>query len=223
MDKKKLTASEKHDMLYSLLTSIDQNVTQLREYCTSQFEHLNSRIDKLETKTNGINSSGPNFTKIDNKEEYLNSNIKNVIAMNIDQYLIQKSKAYVKSQNIYDILNKEYSIYTCVVNVIESIMNDNNEQFIFCFPYQKSIIYYWNNNNNTWEKMNQSVLKQIFNGLQKVIITCYNKLIQELQQENTFHKVSMKFMESGNYIFVDDFDKKYKLFKKELCEKIINS
>jgi len=221
--KKKLTASEKHGILFSLLTSINKNVTQLQEYCVSQFEDINAKIDKLETKTNVLNSSGPNFTKIDNKEEYLNKNIKNVINMDIENYLILKSKQHVKSQHIYEILNEKYDIYTFVATVIETIIQENDEKFVFCFPYQKSIIYYWNNSKQTWEKMNQSILKEIFNSLQKVIISSYNSLIHKLQDENTFHKVSMKFMESGNFIFVDNFDKKCKIFKKELIEKIINT
>lgn len=223
ISKKKLSASEKHDALLSLLTSINKNVDQLQEYCVSQFENLNSKIDKLETKTNSLNSSGPNFTKIDNKEEYLNTNIKNVINLDIEEYLILNSKDHVNSQNIYEILNEKYDIYTFVTTVIETIIQENDEKFVFCFPYQKSIIYYWNNSKQTWEKMNQSVLKQIFNSLQKVIISCYNNLIHQLKDENTFHKVSMKFMESGTFIFVDDFEKKCKLFKKQLIEKIVNS
>lgn len=220
-EKKKLNANEKHETLVSLLNTLNQNVNQLQSYCIAQFDHINSKIDKLETKTSVLNTSGPNFTKIDNKEEYLNTNVNQTINMNIDEYLINKCKDHINHQNIYDILNEKYTIYNFIISIIENIINNNNnEKFIFCFPYQKSVIYFWNHEKQTWEKLNQSMLKEIFNVLQKEIISCYNNLIHKLQDENTFHTVSMKFMESGNLIFVDDFDKKCKIFKKQLFEKI---
>ena len=74
----------------------------------------------------------------------------------------------------------------------------------------------------TWEKISTNNLKQIFNIIQQQLVMTYNGLIKQLQQENKFHLKSAVFMENGGLIFADDFDKKYKDFKKILFDKLCN-
>lgn len=218
----RLSANEKHDSLIKLLNTINSNVNNLQDYCIKQFEEINNKIEKLENKALGVQSSNSslNFTKIENKEEHLNNTIKDVIQCDIIEYLKSKSNDYIKHQNIYDILNEEYNLYTFITNIIENILSDNGKKCIFCFPYQRSILYYWNHEKQTWEKMNNDTLSKIFNALQKEIINCYKNLINTLKEENTFHQKATKFMETSILLYVNDFEKKSKLFKKQLFDKI---
>lgn len=218
----RLSANEKHDSLIKLLNTINSNVNSLQDYCIKQFEEINNKIEKLETTTLGIQSSNSslNFTKVDNKEEYLNNTIKNVIQCDIIDYLKSKSNNYITYQNIYNILNEEYNLYTLIANIIENILSENDEKCIFCFPYQRSILYYWNHEKQTWEKMDNHLLSNIFNALQKEIINCYKNLINTLKEENKFHQNATKFMEMSILLYLNDFEKKSKIFKKQLFDKI---
>ena len=218
----RLSASEKHDSLINLLNTINSNVNSLQDYCIKQFEEIHSKIEKLETNTLSLQSSNNslNFTKVENKEEYLNNTIKNVIQCDIIDYLKSKSNDYITYQNIYDVLNEEYNLYTLIANVIENILVENNEKCIFCFPYQRSILYYWNHEKQTWEKMNNNILSGIFNTLQKEIINCYKNLINTLKEENAFNQNATKFMETSILLYLNDFEKKSKIFKKQLFDKI---
>ena len=218
----RLSASEKHDSLINLLNTINLNVNNLQDYCIKKFEEIHSKIEKLETNVLSVQSSNNslNFTKVENKEEYLKNTIKNVIQCDIIDYLKSKSNDYITYQNIYDVLNEEYNLYTLIANIIENILVENNEKCIFCFPYQRSILYYWNHEKQTWEKMNNDILNGIFNTLQKEIINCYKNLINTLKEENTFHQNATKFMETSILLYLNDFEKKSKIFKKQLFDKI---
>ena len=165
----RLSANEKHDTLINLLNKLNSNVNNLQDYCIKQFEEIHSKIEKLETNVLSVQGSNNslNFTKVENKEEYLNNTMKNVIQCDIIDYLKSKSNDYITYQNIYDILNEEYNLYTLIANIIENILVENNEKCIFCFPYQRSVLYYWNHEKQTWEKMNNDTLSKIFNTLQK--------------------------------------------------------
>ena len=222
----KLNSNEKHIALMDLLNNINNNVNNLHEYCNSQFTQIHEKINKIENKTLNLqqNQNTHNFTKVTNKEEYLNNNLQNVISKDLCTYLSEESNNFITFQNIYDIMNETYNIYDFVCNVIHDIVNHNNDvKFLYSFPYQKtSTIYYWNFEIKTWEKCDNNLLKKIFNTIQYNIIQRYKELIQKLQDENKFHINSAKFMDSCNLLFVDNFDQKCKIFKKSLFDKLCN-
>ena len=223
--KNKLNSNEKHQALMDLLSNINNNVNTLHEYCNSQFTQLHVKINEIEHKTLNMqqNQNTHNFTKVANKEEYLNNNIQNVISKELCVYLSEESDNFITFQNIHDIMNETYNIYDFVCNVIYNIVNHNSDtKFLYTFPYQKSTIYYWNFEKQTWEKCDINLLKKIFNTIQYKIIQRYNELIQNLKDENKFHLNSMKFMESCNLLFLDNFDQKSKIFKKTLFDKLSN-
>ena len=211
----RLSANEKHDTLINLLNKLNSNVNNLQDYCIKQFEEIHSKIEKLETNVLSVQGSNNslNFTKVENKEEYLNNTMKNVIQCDIIDYLKSKSNDYITYQNIYDILNEEYNLYTLIANIIENILVENNEKCIFCFPYQRSVLYYWNHEKQTWEKMNNDILSKIFNTLQKEIINCYKNLINTLKEQNTFHQNATKFMETSVLLYLNDLKKNLKYLK----------
>jgi hypothetical protein len=85
--------------------------------------------------------------------------------------------------------------------------------YLYVFPFQKGIIYIWNHDKTTWEKSNQKTLKTIFETLQLKVVQTYNKLYTsgDLKCDN---------VEVAEYIFVDNFDKKYNDFRKSLFAKL---
>ena len=220
MSKQKLNTNERHEILINLLNEINTKLNNFQDFCNHKFTELNTKIHTIQCNSSMQNSM--NFTKVDNKEEFLNINVTNVISKDVILYLSEQSKNYIKHQNIYDILNKTYDIYDLICNIVSNINKDFPEKCFYTFPYQKNIIYVWNFQNQTWEKCSNDLLKKIFNKLQYNILECYNNLIQKLQQEKQFHKKYVKFMESANLLFVDNFDQKVKLFKKSLFNTISN-
>ena len=220
------------------LIKIQDCLLCLSEKCDKQFETLTTKICSIEDnfeKLQGVmnkldncgmslpNSSGimPNFSKIENKEEYLNQNIQNVIKCDLISHLRNESKSQITYQHVYDILKRSYTIYEFVAIIIQSIISEG-PQCLYAFPFQKHVIYHWNHEKITWEKISTNYLRQIFNTIQQQLVLAYNGLIKKLQEENKFHLKSAVFMENGGLIFTDDFDKKYKDFKKLLFDKLCN-
>ena len=220
------------------LLKIQESLTNLSDKCDKQFEILSTKVGTIEDnfeKMQGImnkldncgmnipNSSGimPNFSKIDNKEEYLNNNVQNVIQCDVLAHLRNESKKQITYQHVYDILKRSYTIYEFAAMIIQGIVSEG-PHCLYAFPFQKHVIYHWNHEKITWEKISTNNLKQIFNIIQQQLVMTYNGLIKQLQQENKFHLKSAVFMENGGLIFADDFDKKYKDFKKILFDKLCN-
>lgn len=235
--------SIKNDKIISIITSLHEVVNNLNYNCNTMFNKLDIKIKKIEKanqiiidnlekikerqndSNNNISfvNNSPSFMNIDNKEEYLNKTIKNVPNSNITTYLRLKTPEYIKNHNIYDLLKKNYDIYEFSTNIIQTIIREHNDICpLYAFPFQKNIVYCWNNNKNTWEKVGLTVLRGIFNTIQKCIINCYTNLIKELQENNEFKSKSALFMENGNTIFDDGFETKHKIFKKLLFDKICN-
>lgn len=236
--------STKHDKIISSITSLHELVNNLNYNCNIMFNKLDNKIKKIEIsnkkildniekikieQNNNLNANvsfvnnNPSFMNIDNKEEYLNKTIKNVPNTNINSYLRTKISGYINSHNIYDLLQKKYDIYEFSTNIIQTIIREHNDICcLYAFPFQKNIVYYWNNNKNSWEKIGLTTLRSIFNTIQKCIINSYTNLIKELQENNEFNSKSSLFMENGNTIFDDGFETKNKIFKKMLFDKICN-
>lgn len=211
-------------------STILQHINQLNILCTQQFEIINNRLSLLENKTNSLqsisslslnsnnnNNNSINFNQIEDKITYLNNNIKNVINQSITQFILDNNIfQFISESTIYDILNKNNTIYSASTNILIQFIQQHDTKFLFCFPFQKYIIYFWNFNDNTWEKSNLKVLKNIYNIIQKFIIQKYNSIISELKQHSGFEIKQMQFIENGDLFFVDDFEKKYNDIKKQL-------
>ena len=60
------------------------------------------KINEIEQKTLNMqkNQNTHNFTKVANKEEYLNNNIQNVISKDLCVYLSEESDKFITFQNI---------------------------------------------------------------------------------------------------------------------------
>ena len=209
------------------MSDISQLIHNLHNLCSEQFSIINQRLCELENKTKSLqsicsissnNSNSTNFDKIDDKISYLNHNIQNVSDFPLSQIITDNTPNFITDNIIYDILNKKNNIYSASILILIDILQNNNNKFLFCFPFQKYIIYNWNIENNTWEKSNSKTIKNIFNIIQKFIIQKYNNIVSILNHnKNTeFEMKQMQFIENGYLFFVDDFDKKYNDIKKQL-------
>ena len=209
------------------MSDISQLIHNLHNLCSEQFSIINQRLCELENKTKSLqsicsissnNSNSTNFDKIDDKISYLNHNIQNVSDIPLSQIITDNTPNFITDNIIYDILNKKNNIYSASILILIDILQNNNNKLLFCFPFQKYIIYNWNIENNTWEKSNSKTIKNIFNIIQKFIIQKYNNIVSILNHnKNTeFEMKQMQFIENGYLFFVDDFDKKYNDIKKQL-------
>ena len=158
---------------------------------------METRIGKL-TQSNHAFGLGNNTSKrAESKEAYLNENIKNVVNQPIYGYILEKCKTHITNQHVYDILHKVQDIYSVAASLVQEVQEKNGVQLVYSFAFQKNAhtLYHWNNDNHTWEKMNQKHLQLLFDAVQKAIIGQYNNLIMNEDENEDFE------VENSIYIF----------------------
>jgi hypothetical protein len=99
-----------------------------------------------------------------------------------------------------------------------------NEQFekihsLYAFPYQKYVLYYWDTEKLSWDKMKQDVLNKIFNLIQQHILNNFSNLISN---KSDVRLKQIDLVECGSNLYVDNFDKKYNEFKKTIFQEFIS-
>lgn len=208
-------------------TSIDEKINCLCDLMQAQFQQIQEKMIALETKIGEINTQSNAFAmgglgnntskRAESKEAYLNENVKNVVNQPIYAYISDKCKAHITNQHVYDILNKVQDIYSVAASVIQDIQEKNGVQILYSFAFQKNAhtLYHWVNDKQTWEKMNQKQLQLLFDAVQKEIISQYNNILLNQDENEDFD------VENSVYIFKDDFDKKHRSFRKLIYEKIM--
>jgi hypothetical protein len=179
----------------------------------SKMDSLTERLSAVETKIQqgvSFGNNTHNFQKIENKIDYLNTNVIVNSTCSIFDYL--KSLDYVLDKSdIQNILRNSTTIYDTIVRILSEL----EVCYLYAFPFQKGIIYCWNQDKGTWEKTNQKTLKSIFETLQLKVVQQYNSLY-------TNGQIQCDNVEVAEYIFVDNFDKKYNDFRKTLFSKLIS-
>ena len=218
--------------------SVDLNT--LFELCKTQFvvihnslKTIDSRLNNIEKQTNlikqtNIKKDNQCFVKIEDKIDFLNQNYKPTISCDFLTF-IHNELSKEKYQNmiykdIISILHGEQTIYEVSANYICIIANETmNEQFenihsMYVFSYQKYILYYWNQDKLSWDKMNQDLLNKLFNLIQQHILNLYSHIINtdDSQLKN------IDLIECGSYLYVDNFNKKYNDFKKTIFQKLLS-
>ena len=218
-----------NEKIDSLITLCNQKFAQFDEKL-SLIDERHQQIEKIIHKIDncGIQATSmslmPNFSKIENKVDYLNQNIQNVISCDICQFIREKAREYMSHQHVYDILQSAYDVYQFISDVIQHIASDiDNPKFIYAFPFQKSVIYFWDSDKQSWNKMMNNSLKQVFDTLQQELVFCYQSLVISLKDSRNFHIKSHEFIENGQLLFRDDYEQHSKSFKKMLFEKICAS
>lgn len=209
-------------------TSIDAKLNILCDLMQAQFQKIHQKVDALETKIGEIQMQSNAFGTCDfgssttkraeSKEAYLNENVKNVVNQPIYTYISQQCRKCITNNHVYDILHKVQDIYSVSASIIQDIQERNGVQLVYSFAFQKNAhtLYHWNNDHQSWEKMNQKHLQLLFDAIQKGIIGQYNDIILNQDENEDFE------VENSIYIFQDDFDKKHRTFRKLIYEKILS-
>lgn len=216
---------DKVDILCDLMLITFVDIKEKMNILETKIEDIQKTI-KDNSNQNGtllnLNTNSLQFKRVENKEDYLNENIKNVIQQDIVSFIKQECLNHITEQTINELLYKKYDIYTFASNVIFDIQIKNDVKFIYSFAFQKnsSTIYFWNHENQKWEKMDQSIMHKLFDAVQKCVALKFNEYILSLQDNADFESKSSDFIEHGVNIFVDDYDKKHKRFKKLIFEKL---
>ena len=217
-----------HNMMHSFENRFDliENRFDLMEnrfeLMENRFDTIENRFDTIEehfkdlnhklTMVNQSTTMNPefNFTKIEDKLDYLNNKIPN-IKTNVFSYL--KDKCIITKEMVKNIINNTNNILNTITDILISI-NENNEKYLFIFAFQKSVIYYWNHEKQTWDKLTQTELIKILEVIQLKIIEIYNEIVTE-----NIDNDEIDFIEIGEFIYVD-FNKKYNDTKKMLVQKL---
>jgi len=216
------------------------NFNTLFELCSTNFELLNSSMKKIESRVNGVEKQmklmnkttqcqSPSLEKIEDKIGFLNQNCQPVFSCDFLTFLhneLSKDKYQTMINNdIIHILNGTHSIYEIACRYLCMISKETmNEQFekihsLYAFPYQKYVLYYWDTEKLSWDKMKQDVLNKIFNLIQQHILNNFSNLISN---KSDVRLKQIDLVECGSNLYVDNFDKKYNEFKKTIFQEFIS-
>ena len=198
--------------IYCLLVNMKQKMDKMEQ-----------KMDKMETNIGEINTKLSNLeevvaqnqskqatqphiamvTSISSTEEKIKLLNEQTAHENQEDLLTaMRNNLIIEKSGIYSIVEEQITIYEYVA---ETAYNFDSEasprKFIYAFPDTKNVLYYWNNSKKTWSKMNKSVLNDIFLEIQQKIIVKYNELMNEDE------KLRKESIESGDLIYVNDFEK----------------
>lgn len=219
---------DKMENLVLLMENMNTNLCQKIENIETKFNDLQSQIQSMPQNYNSSqnNSGNHSFTKIENKEEYLNL-YKPCVSFQhgLMQFIYEKSFERHNDSDMFSVLYKNTSLINYIIEIIISILeNECNENmnFLYCFEFQKNIIYIWNDKDNSgWEKVSTEKLKKLFETVQKSLIDYFTTYLKSLKEKSNgnFNKV-IEIMELSENIYCDDFQKNLRTFKKNLFDRI---
>ena len=204
----------KNEIIFSLLNNI-------KESCEHGFLQINQRIDTLEETINKLEKKNigggvpcSNFSKIENKIDYLNENINHIQGSVFD--FISESN-FTNEDSVFSILKEEQSMYDIIIQFLYHLYKEQEISFCYVFPFQKNTFYFWNHEKLSWDKMTQQILKNIFEIVQQKIIQLFNKLIVEKNPNLNHYDI----VEKGSLLFANNFDQKYQDIKKKMFQQFI--
>jgi hypothetical protein len=215
-----------------------QSLEELHNLCSNQFGMITQMITDVNTKVNGLEKSiqvlqenvkaipvvygggsggggGMNFTKIENKVDYLNEHFSSNVTLPLHYSKLLDfiyGETPIKNNDIVQILKGKTTIYDmCSLRIVE-LVDTNIEQlkFLHAFPFQKNVIYFWNHDKPSWDKLGNAELKKIFEVLQKKTIHLFNQMLQN----NDESIINIDLVDCGERLFDENFDRKSSDFKK---------
>lgn len=219
-----------------------ESLQELQLLCSNQFGMITQMITDVNTKVNGLEKSiqvlqenvkaipvvcgggggggsggggGMNFTKIENKVDYLNQHFSNNVTLPLHYSTLLDfiyGETPIQNSDIVQILKGNTTIYeTCSLCIIELVdVSIEQLKFLHAFPFQKNVIYFWNHDKPSWDKLGNAELKKIFEVLQRKMIHLFNKMIQE--EDESIHNIDL--VDCGERLFDENFDRKASDFKK---------
>ena len=207
------------DDIYSLLKSIDNKIDKIEV----NVSELNTKLNKVEEDVKQL-VSGQNspqgqiamVSSISTSEEKIKLLNKQTKTDQQEDFISAlENRCIIEKCGIYSIIKEQITVYEYVADVLYNFDSDSSCRYIYGFPDSKSVLYYWNHSKKSWCKMTKSYLENIFMTVQQKIIIKYNELMNE---DDNLKKGSV---ESGELIYVDNFEKKHGDFKKDLFSKFV--
>ena len=181
---------------------------------------ISKKCDNIEKQIKNSNHSGGGGITLINTLTSGEESIKHLNSLtNFDnQEDLKKTindNCEIESKYIYKILNSNITIYDYIIELFYNIENNNNSKYIIALPSTKNVLYYWNHEKKSWSKLTKQCLKGFFDLFQLKIIHKYQNMLNE---DNGLKK---SCVETGEFIYVDNFEKKYNDFKKDLFARFI--
>tara|TARA_Y100000389_G_C17375022_1_gene471168 strand:- start:124 stop:852 length:729 start_codon:yes stop_codon:yes gene_type:complete len=206
--------TDSHSMLTVILTKINK--------IEDGVEELKTRITAMEEKVNIIqNTQRPqsqiamvtNISTPEDKIKLLNQQTN----ADTQEDLLEAihTRLIITDSGVFSILNGNITIYEYVADIIYEFDNNSQTNYIYGFSDSKSTLYFWNQSKKKWAKMPNTYLCRLFELIQEKIIIKYNEL---MTKDNSLKK---ECVENGDAIFAEDFEKKYKDFKKSIISKFV--
>jgi len=199
--------------LDKLEDKMEDNMKDFVDRCLQIEKKIESGI--LQTSVENIQNVAliTSISSSEDKIKFLNNSIE--IAKQEDLIQVIKSRCVIQDNYIHSILNQEISIYDMVVEIIFELNNESDSKFLYGFASSKNILYYWCNDKKTWAKLSKSYLQKIFEEVQMKMILKYQTMITKDS------KVKKECVENGDYIYADNFDKKYTEFRKAMFMRFV--
>ena len=211
------------------------------ELCKIQFDKLQSSLKKIDSRLNSVEKQMKQIkknntkqcqdlsvTKIEDKIAFLNQNCQPTFSCDfltgVHNELSKDKYQTMIHNDIISILNGHQTIYEiscryiCMISKETTNETDENIYSLYVFSYQKYILYYWNQDKLSWDKMSQELLNKLFNLIQQHILNIYSNIISI--DDIRFKKIDL--VECGSNLYVDNFDKKYSDFKKMIFQQLIS-
>ena len=221
---------DKLNSIYQCVILINDKNTQIDtrlEQIDTRLEQIDTRLTKLENNSN-INQSNvlniQTYQNIEDKIDHLNKNciptIKNDVLTFLNHILNEDWFIQKIEKDIIFILKNTVNMYDIIAQYINDIETNENihEKWIFVFAFQKNMIYYWNNEKQSWDKMSKNYLLKVFHLFQKNILSVYTKMVNG--DDERFYDIDL--VECGSNLYEDNFDKKYLDFKKKIFNLLQN-
>lgn len=225
-------------MIFDKMETMIEMMNNMDEKFTMKIENVNTKMNELQDQIQSIvamtaaggGGQGPggniSFMKIENKEEYLNQ-YKPCCGFEggFHNFIFQRSIEKHTDNEMMNVLYNNISLMEYIVEVIAYIYSEQCEQnmkFLHVFEFQKNIIYFWNEKDGKgWEKASVDKLKSLFDIVQKSLVAHYTQFLKtKRESSNNNIEQLMDIMEKSSAIYVDDFQKQVRNFKKLLFDKL---
>lgn len=208
------TLAEFQNMVSDQFSSLHQAVAAVDSRCGA----IEGNIKDLQHAVGGLaKGNGTSFMKVEDKIAYLNSNVKH-ITVQLSSHI--NNHIEIEKEDVLRVLGKKFTIYQfisqCICDHVTTLKDEagGGVHVLYVFPFQKNAVYAWNDDKQSWDKMNQASMKKLFELIQQKLLQRYNDL-REIDDDDLNN---FDLIECGMYLYEDGFEKKYNDFKKMLFQ-----
>ena len=203
-----------------LLNQILDMLGKLQQRCEAIDQKVDTILQSGCAVGGGGGMGGGNFMQIDDKVDYLNQNCKPTIQCSLVEFvnnqMNQENYVSLMKHNIVDILRGNRCIYEVSVSYILKMIEESSEKkWIYAFPFQKYILYVWNQDKISWDKLTTKGLEDLFNMIQLRLLETYSSMVVDIDH---YMLSNIDLVESCGNLYVDNFSKKQMDFKKMIFQ-----